>query len=232
MGSKRRIWKDIAPFILSNRKKGQCYVEPFCGGCNSLCNVEGWRIASDINPYLIAMWKGLLNDAPQYFPISEELYKDARESFRNNDHRFSDSDLGWIGFTASYNGTFFGSYCGNFPKRDYIAEGIRNILNQLDLLQGVEFYCCSYDELVIPERSIIYCDPPYRGTTKYQEDYDFDYDKFYRWCLDKKLEGCEIYISEYEMPENFRCIWKGKIDNSLDRYSKQRGKRVEKLFTL
>lgn len=65
MGSKRRIWKYIAPIILEGRKENQLYVEPFCGGCNSLSQVSGRRLASDVNPYLIAMWKSLLNDEPQ-----------------------------------------------------------------------------------------------------------------------------------------------------------------------
>lgn len=79
MGSKRRIWKDIAPLILGNRKRGQCYVEPFCGGCNSLCNVDGWRIASDVNPYLISMWKGLLNDEKVVFEIDKKYYNEVRK---------------------------------------------------------------------------------------------------------------------------------------------------------
>lgn len=50
MGSKRRFWKEIGPIILKDRKRGQVYVEPFCGGCNSLVNVGGRRLAADINP--------------------------------------------------------------------------------------------------------------------------------------------------------------------------------------
>ena len=53
MGSKKRIWKYIAPIILENRKEGQLYVEPFCGGCNSISQVDGRRMAGDNNPYLI-----------------------------------------------------------------------------------------------------------------------------------------------------------------------------------
>lgn len=74
MGSKRRIWKHIAPIILENRKKGQYYVEPFCGGCNSISQVKGKRIVSDINPYLIAMWKGLMNNEKMVFDIDKEYY--------------------------------------------------------------------------------------------------------------------------------------------------------------
>ena len=56
MGSKAKIAKEILPIILSNRLESQYYIEPFCGGCNSLCHVNGNRIGNDKNNYLIAMW--------------------------------------------------------------------------------------------------------------------------------------------------------------------------------
>jgi DNA adenine methylase len=34
----------------------------------------------------------------------------------------------------------------------------------------IDFYSGSYDSLVIPESSIIYCDPPYENTAKYSKD--------------------------------------------------------------
>lgn len=33
-GSKARMPKEILPIILADRKEGQYFVEPFCGGCN------------------------------------------------------------------------------------------------------------------------------------------------------------------------------------------------------
>lgn len=230
MGSKARIWKHMAPIILENRKDGQCYVEPFCGGCNSLSMVNGWRLAADINPYLIAMFNSLLNDEKQFYPIGRELYQKAFNSYKNSDNKFKLSDLGWIGFMASYNGKFFNGYNGISSGRNWEDEAIKNIIKQIDYLRGVEFHCCSYDELDIPKKSIIYCDIPYRGTTGYQNE--IDYDKFYQWCFYKKKEGHSIFISEYNMPKEFKCIWQMKVPNSLDRYSEQRTFKTEKIFTL
>lgn len=232
MGSKRRIWKHIAPIILQDRKKGQYYVEPFCGGCNSISNVDGNRIASDINPYLISIWKSLLKNEKQFYPIDRNLYNLAYQCYKKiKNNNFSESDLGWIGFMSSYNGKFFNGYNGESKDgRNYVDEFIRDIFKQLELLKDVEFHCCSYDKLVIPNESIIYCDIPYKGTTKYQND--FDYDKFYQWCFYKKKEGHSIFISEYNMPKEFKCIWQMKVPNSLDRYSEQRTFKTEKLFTL
>ena len=191
----------------------------------------GWRLTADINPYLIAMFRSLLDDEPQYFPIEKELYKNAYNAYKySEEDKFSQSDLGWIGFMASYNGKFFNGYSGVSHGRNYVFESIKNILNQVDSLRGVEFHCCSYDKLKIPKKSIIDCDIPSCGTTKYQND--FDYDKFYRWCFDKKSEGHRVYISEYWMPDDFDCIWSMKVDNSLDRYSEQRSFKTERLFTI
>lgn len=72
---------------------------------------------------------------------------------------------------ASFNGRFFdGGYSGhnvvgkNGKARDYIREQIENTMRDVPLLKGVEFYSGSYDELVIPDRSIVYCDIPYKAT--------------------------------------------------------------------
>ena len=82
----------------------------------------------------------------------------------------------------------------------------------------------------IPEKSIIYCDPPYKGTSGYGAK--FEYDKFYDWCFSKKDEGHKVYISEYSMPTEFKCVWSMDVSNSLDRYSEKRKKRKECLFTI
>ncbi len=56
----------------------------------------------------------------------------------------------------------------------------------------------------IPKDSVIYCDIPYKDTSVYDKDNDFDYDRFYDWA-EKQTEP--VFISSYEMPQDrFRCI--------------------------
>lgn len=235
MGSKRRIWKYIAPIILEGRKRNQLYVEPFCGGCNSLCEVEGRRLASDVNPYLIAMWKSLLNDEPQIYPISKEIYTELRKAYRNEDlSRYSKADMGWVGFMASFRGKFFDGYNGGERKtgggkiRNYCDEAIANILAQVDRLRGVEFRCCNYYDLDIPRGSIVYLDPPYRDTEEYQTE-DFDYEYFYWWAEELSKAGNKVFISEYWMPPFFREVWSMEIACNM---SDNKSSRIEKLFTI
>lgn len=236
MGSKRRLWKDIGPIILKDRKKGQVYVEPFVGGCNSLVNVEGRRLAADINPYLIAMIKSVLSEEPQLYPIPKELYNEVRQAYRNNDFsHYSLSDIGWVGYMASFNGRFYeGGYSGNNIQsgigktRNYIDEAIRNFLNDIDRLKGVVFRCCSYDKLIIPRNLIVYCDPPYRDTTQYAVS-EFDYEHFYSWCKKLAEQGNKVFISEYWMPSEFQEVWSKEVKSHINIEKKN---RIEKLFTI
>lgn len=230
MGSKRRIWKYISAFVLSERKNDDVlYVEPFCGGCNSLCRVTGRRLSADVNPYLIAMWKGLLAGEKVVFDIDKVYYDDVRRAYRENSGKYSDFDKGWVGYMASYNGRFFdGGYSGISAGRNFIRESMADILTQIDLLKGVEFRCCSYDELDIEPGSIIYCDPPYRDTKQYDR-VNFDYDKFYAWLYTQRERGNKVYISEYSMPGDFKEIWHLEVKCNIN---VEKNTRVERLFTL
>ena len=114
MGSKNRIAKHILPIILKDRKENQYYVEPFVGGANIIDKVDGLRIGNDANKYLIAMWKGLQENLERPYFIDKDLYSLARTAFNNQDNtKFNDFLIGWIGWMGSYNGRFFdGGYAG------------------------------------------------------------------------------------------------------------------------
>lgn len=63
-----------------------------------------------------------------------------------------------------------------------------------------------YEEVSIPEDSVIYCDIPYEGTDGYLEKDKggFDYERFYQWC---ERQTQPVFISSYQMPEDrFDCI--------------------------
>jgi DNA adenine methylase len=60
MGSKNKIKNYILPIILEDKEKYEYYIEPFCGSLAVIEQVQGIKkVACDINPFLIAMWKCL-----------------------------------------------------------------------------------------------------------------------------------------------------------------------------
>lgn len=232
MGSKSRIAKHILPIILDGRKDGQYYVEPFCGGCNMIDKVQGNRIANDSNPYLIAMFKALTTGWDPPITIPADRYEVARSCYKWGLDYYPAHLIGWIGFVASFNGKFFAGYTGRDCRdkrgaRDHIGESTRNILKQIPSLNGVTFENQDYSELVIPEKSIIYCDPPYANTTKYR--YSVDHSRLWDWCREMVFRGCEVFVSEYNAPEDFVCVWEKNVASGVSPGGGAT-KKVEKLF--
>ena len=236
MGSKNRIAKYLLPIILKDRKEGQWYVEPFVGGANMIDKVDGNRIGADNNEYLIAMWQELQKGwIPPDF-IEESLWKDVKEKM---DSKYEKHFIAFTRLSCSFGADWNGGYARNVKKdkpnaellnsttKSYCRQSKNNIMKQLPNLQGVNFIHSNYDELEIPSNSIIYCDPPYEGTTKYKDT--FDHIKFWNWCREKSKEGHLIFISEYNAPEDFECVWEGEIINSLNNQANIK-KATEKLF--
>lgn len=239
MGSKARFTKDILPIILENRLPNQYFVDLFTGGANVVSLVDGNRIANDKNKHLIEMFKGLQNGNHRPFEISKELYDKARTEYNNGTNiEFDDFMIGWIGFMGSANGRFFdGGYSGKSNTkigtvRDYIKEAISNIEKQIPKLNGIDFYDLHYKEVVIPENSIVYCDIPYENTKQYSTSKGFNHLEFWDYARKLSTEGHSVFVSEYNAPSDFRCIWQKEAKSSLSANGQIGGNKcsTEKLF--
>lgn len=230
MGSKARIAKYILPIILKDRKDGQCYVEPFVGGANMIDKVDGWRIGADSNEHVINALEFIRDcDIPADNSEYTELnYKRSADAFRSGLSIEKKDSYALIAFSfgAKWLGGWSRGKTSNGNPRDYVSEQYKASMRQKPLLQGVELLVCDYGDLFIPPQSIIYCDPPYKGTTKYKDD--FDHEKFWHWCRDKVKEGHQDFVSEYNAPEDFVCVWQKEIQSGLNTNTTKKG--VEKLF--
>jgi len=211
--------------MLAERKLGQTWVEPFVGGANLIDKVQGERLGSDINPYVIDALIAIrdsVSDLPRNnTEFTESDYKKLRQS---DGYKYK----GYAGFAYSYGGKWLGGWSRNKRgKRDYVGESYKNALTQSHNLQGVKLVNVSYLNLQIPENSLIYCDPPYKGTTKYEDG--FGHSEFWQWCRDMSCEGHTVFASEYDAPSDFECCWSKEIASSL---TKNTGGKVgvEKLF--
>ncbi len=71
-------------------------------------------------------------------------------------------------------------------------------VEHLERVQHLEITNLSYEDVVIPEgeNSVIYLDPPYEGTAKYEKD--IDHRRFFDWVREQKYP---TYISSYEINE-------------------------------
>jgi len=241
MGSKNRIANSILPIILKDRNVNDYFVDVFAGGMNLIDKVKGKRIANDKNKYLISMWQGLKDNRNRPYTISRDLYNCARDVYKGRETRYEhkmnidDFMIGWIGFMASYNGRFFdGGYSGHCvgkTKRDYISESIRNTEKQIKLLEDVILTNLDYKDIKFKHNNcVIYCDPPYKDTKQYDVSKNFNHHEFWNWCRDLAVNGHKVFISEYNAPDDFTCVWEKEVSNTISKEIKF--KAVEKLFTL
>ena len=232
VGSKARLSKQLAPIIQSciDGMGDKCngYWEPFVGGANMIDKIKcEYKYGTDKHKYLIALLRHVqqtVDDLPN--TITEDEYK----AVNANPNNYPDWYVGLVGF-CSFGGKWWGGYPRSFKNdgitpRDMPNEIIRNLKKQAPNLKGIEFYCSNYLDQYT-DGMVIYCDPPYRDTTKYATG-NFDYEKFYAWCKDMAKNNI-VLISEYWMPDDgFECIWQGNLKCTLDKAS--RTDKVERLY--
>lgn len=228
MGSKARFNKQIVNVMKTDLAHASAYVEPFVGGFNMMTAINHeHRYAADANKYVIALFKALSLGWQPPLLISKEEYNEAKNG------KFTDELTGYIGFCCSYSGKFFGGYAGVVQtkegERNYIDEARRNLMKQANLLSNIKFCCDSYENLIIPSNSLIYCDPPYANTTSYSTG-SFDSFAFFDWCKYQKLMGNCVYISEYNAP--FTEVWNKETKSSLSAngFSGNSKMSIERLF--
>lgn len=238
-GSKAKIAKYILPIITKNLTCDKWYVEPFMGGCNTLALVDtSKKIGNDFNKYVVEMWNAFKRGEKPLRNVPSELYYAIKESYETEDGKYADWIIGYVGNACSYGGGWWNGYAKYNPKKheNHVLEAYNGTMRQINnfkYLETTNFVYGSYDEMEIPNNSIIYCDPPYALTKKYESD--FDNEAFWEWCRKiKKDKNCELYISEYTAPADFKCIWQMKRKDGMGTYKKgqKQNIKVEKLFTL
>lgn len=224
-GGKQRISKPLSEYLNLQLKEEQPFVDLFCGSCNiiSKINSDRLRIANDKHYYLIEMWKALQRGWEMPNNISEEEYKYIKE------HKNENIPLtGFVGFGLSHSGKWFGGYCRDGKDRNYCLNAKNSNNKILDKIKDVKFYNLNYDEVDIPEGSLVYCDIPYKNTTQYckSEVGKFNHEEFYQWVRDNSNKY-DIYISEYKenIPNDFEIVWEYKSKKDI------RNKNNEKVAT-
>ena len=228
LGGKSRIAKDIAA-ILNQYTKDKPFVSLFCGSCAIESKVEtDTKILNDAHPYLIALYKSLQNGYELPDSISREQYYWVKE------HKENDPALtGFVGFGCSFGRKWFGGYVSGkradgVQERNYCNEGNRETLRIFCGVSNAEFYNLDYSAVPIPDNAIVYCDPPYNGTTGYSTG-AFDSNAF--WDYVRKLSTTHVvFVSEEKAPPDFTCIWEKNFTRTLDRNKSNQPTKVERLF--
>jgi len=250
-GGKYMGGNHIAKILTEHRKPGQWYIEPFCGGCGVLGRMAFPRLGADVNPYLVAYLQKISStDWMPSVDVSREIFNDMKTNPENYDPAW----VGIVGCALSFSGKWFGSYTGHIKKYQEIKRGsrkgeIRKYDEKKKMLKSAErdkkllkysaFVLKDYRTLdaegYIPPESLIYCDPPYKGTAGYPFGGDFDHDAFWQWCINMVYKGHTVFVSEYSCPHDFEVVWERKRSSSLSNnkeYNAMKTRPTEKLFKI
>jgi DNA adenine methylase len=211
MGSKSRISRKFLPLLLAERTQNQTWVEPFVGGGHVIEHVNGPRIGSDSNKYIIALLQAIQSGWTPPTSVSQQEYNDIRA----DKDAYPDQLVAFVGYACSFGGKWFGGYAKNSKGRNYALCGHNTLLKTAHKIKDVSFHVCDYRHLVIPDRSIVYCDPPYYNTTHYGTN--FDHNEFWEWVREQCRNGHAVFVSEYTAPQDFVPVWKGELPNKLNR---------------
>jgi len=230
-GGKYRLGKYISASILDYEKRydelhgtgePRPYFEPFVGMGGVMREIPETRIrkGTDLNPDVVGMWSSLQTGWIPPLEVTEELYNHVRDEVPMGDPR-----RGIIGFGASYSGYYF----SKFMPTVYPGSR-RNVMKFYPKMASVEFLeSKSYENYLDIENHMIYCDPPYAGSTgntgkKSRFLNQFDNEKFWedmRQLCKKNL----VFISEGSAPSDFHQIWEKEV------ITRMAGKGIEKRKT-
>ncbi len=203
LGGKARYGEDIARIIRSRKRQGQTIREPFCGACwvSQYLNPSP-IICSDIHEPLILLHQSMQDGwiPPDY--VSEEEYNDLYQLWKDGKRS---PLIGFAGFACSWGGKWFDGYARDMA-RNFCQESKQSLLKKHERLKYVTFEHRNYRN-IRPYYEVIYCDPPYRGTTGY--DGIFDTLTFWQ-TMRKWSHNNTVIISEYEAPDDWEVIWKAE----------------------
>jgi DNA adenine methylase len=193
---------------------GCTYIEPFVGMGHILRRVvnkaEYW--ASDVHPLLIELLQRVQCGCELPWPITKAQYYELKR-----DATGERIERAVACFLYSYNGKAWGGYTAVYTRKsgrvDDIAGSRRRYLMvklaQSDAFRQAHISCLDYHAAVTAhthERTVIYCDPPYRGTAGYRGTPSFDTDEFWESVRSWSRGGSVVFVSEYAAPSDFVSI--------------------------
>lgn len=251
MGSKRRFAKYLLPIINQYIKEHNIenFIDCFCGGANLADKIDCDNvICNDLSPSLIALHQQAQKD----FSIIPEdssrewwdaAYADWRKMKTAMD-KGEQADLSMPLYKIGAIEWYASFACGGFPRgyakpakgRNYYQESRRNHQKQSseEKYKKIIFQQGDYKDILKSfdkdlNKTILYCDSPYKGTKPYAIDRKFDFEAYYDW-LRETSKIVPIFISEQEMPKDFPIIWEKDVERTAGKDN--HFKACEKLYLI
>jgi len=250
-GGKAKLAPKIVPVLQAYADTHAGYWEPFCGALNTFSKVEHTnKVASDACGPLIALYHHVKSGGELPLVVTEEDYARAKRGDCEPWYQ------AFVGFGCSFAGKWFGGYArgghgadaktaasslGKKFGRNYAANAVSSLEKKRASMQAATFIHMPYDNILmsvdcedegmIVPPWLIYCDPPYAGTTGYGAVKEkWDANAFWIWAQ-RQATKHTVLVSEYTCPVPHELVasWSHRTEIRTHKSGNQNS-RVEKLF--
>lgn len=226
MGGKTRVAPQICAIMRAHGKGAETYVEPFMGGGSVAALMAPGFIdvhLSDANESLVLLWQEVLSG----WKPPGHITKAEWQVLKDDPNPSAMKAL--AGFASSYGGKWFAGYA-KAAGRNYVGGGVRELVKFASGFRHATVEHLDYTkagQYVGPD-TVVYCDPPYAGTTGYGAVGSFDSGQFWDTMREWTGRGAKVFVSEYAAPEDFTSVWRLKVPVTMD---KNNDVGTEQLFT-
>ena len=208
LGGKAKIAKEIVSVIQTRKSNRALCVEPFMGGCNvtpHLAQIFETVLAYDERLDMVLLRQALAEGWDPPASVSENEYRALK-------YAGPSALRGFAGQACAFGGDWFHGYARGY---DFAGAARRAVTRETKLMPNVSFAHGDfmYD---VPLRgdAVLYCDPPYAGTTGYSQG-GFDHGRFWRRIRQWVNAGALAFVSEQTAPSDFVPIWKKQKTKGL-----------------
>lgn len=226
-GSKTKYSKYIIPILQKaiDEYHPIAFIDGMVGGANIIQNIKNTtKYGYDINPYLIALYQYIQNDN---YSWPETITREDWDKAKTHPEQCEPWFVALVAFFTSYSARgFCGGFAMNNSKRDYYHERLRNFEQQIPLLKDCVFETKNIFDLKV-EHCVIYLDPPYKSTKKYDFSKDFNHEEF--WDKVRELSKVnKVFVSEQQAPADFESVW--SLNTTRNLFGSKSIKVTENLF--
>lgn len=218
MGGKTRVAPQIAAVMRAHRRGAFEYVEPFMGG-GSIAHLMAPEFQtvylSDANESLIMLWQAVLDG----WKPPGHITKAEWEKLRRDPDPSAMKAL--AGFAASFGGKWFAGYANTREGRNHVAGSVRSLVRHASGFRHAKVQHMDYLDAgqYVGMSTLVYCDPPYEGTTAYGAVGSFNSAKFWDTMREWSDRGATVFVSEYNAPDDFQPVWRLKARVTLSKDS-------------
>lgn len=216
MGSKTRgIGPNIAKLLNSVIKSRSLhtYSEPFCGALSVLHKVRAQEVrGSDACVPLITTINAIRKGWDPPLDVDKSTWTKLKKTLDP-----ADPMTAFVGFGCSWAGNYFGSFIGTYKftkRRVPAATAARSsLLRKIRACApGAAFTAGDYTQS--PHTDIVYCDPPYLGTSGYTAVGAFNHAEFWDWCRARSTTAL-VGVSELSAPDDFVAVLSKSIQQRM-----------------